>query len=570
MRPKLPFSAPSRPSLHPLALVLLFTIFLLAVHNHRLWQEIGQVWIGRSLHDLLFLGSLGLFFLVLLSLPLQLVAFPRLLKPVLAGLVLIAAGISYFMDGYGVLVEKTMIVNIVETDMREAGDLLSWPLAWHMLLTGVLPAALILSVRLTRQGWKREALLRAGALAGSLAAVGLIAIFFFQDYASLVRNNRQIRHMINPVTALYSATAYALGTDRHAPAGPPAPIARLVSLGDGWQAPDRKPLLFVFVLGETARAANFSLNGYARMTNPELANLPVVSFTEVASCSTSTAESVPCIFSPLGRPDYSPARAKASENLLDLVQKAGLDVVWLENNSGCKGVCARVPTETLAIRQEADNAYCDAEGCMDMLLVERLRGIAASLERDTVVVLHQMGSHGPAYFRRYTEAFRRFTPTCDTSQFQDCETKAITNSYDNSILYTDHVLAEAIRVLNNVSDRIDTALLYVSDHGESLGEGGTFLHGLPYAIAPEVQKHVPMIWWNSGGFQQRTRLAQGCLAASRDRPLSHDTIFHTVLGLLDIETDAYKRPLDALAECRLPDTFIAQQAGIAPQAGTPR
>lgn len=563
MHPKLPLKLPKLPrlSLHPLTLVLVFAVFLLAVHNHRLWQEIAQVWSGRAPHDLLFLGSLGVFFLVLLALPLQLIAFPRLLKPALAGLVLLAAGISHFMDSYGVLVEKTMITNIVETDMREAGDLLSWPLAWHMLLTGVLPAAFILSVKLTRHGWKREALLRAGALAGSLAAVGLIAVFFFQDYASLARNNRQIRHMVNPVTALYAATAHALGTDSKAPAGPPAPIAQLVSLGDGWKRSDRRPLLFVFVLGETARAANFSLNGYGRVTNPELATLPVVSFTEVDSCGTSTAESVPCIFSPLDRSDYSPGKAKASENLLDLVQKAGLDVVWLENNSGCKGVCARVPTETLAARDEADKAFCDAEGCMDGLLVERLRGIAAGLTRDTVVVLHQMGSHGPAYYRRYTEEFRRFTPTCETTQFQDCAPAAIANSYDNSILYTDHVLAGAIRALDAVSDRTDTALLYVSDHGESLGEGGTFLHGLPYAIAPRVQKHVPMIYWNSGGFQNRTRLAPDCLAASRDRPLSHDNIFHSVLGLLDIETDAYRPVLDAFAGCRLPETFVAQQAG---------
>ena len=563
MPPKLPLKLPTLPrlSLHPLTLVLLFAVFLLAVHNHRLWQEILQVWSGRTPHDLLFLGSLGVFFLVLLALPLQLVAFPRALKPALAALAVIAAATSFFMDSYGVLVEKTMIANIVETDMREAGDLLSWPLAWHMLLTGILPAGFILSVTLTRHGWKREALLRIGALTGSVAAVGLIAVFFFQDYASLARNNRQIRHMVNPVTALYSVTVYALGTDSRAPAGPPAPIARLVSRGDGWKTPDRKPLLFVFVLGETARAANFSLNGYARLTNPELATLPVVSFTEVSSCGTSTAESVPCIFSPLGRSDYSPGKAKASENLLDLVQKAGLDTVWLENNSGCKGVCARVPTETLAIRDAADEPFCDSEGCMDMLLVERLRRVAATMERDTVVVLHQMGSHGPAYYRRYTEAFRRFTPTCDTSQFQECETKAITNSYDNSILYTDHVLAEAIRVLDAASEQADTALLYVSDHGESLGEGGAFLHGLPYAIAPEVQKHVPMIWWNSGGFQRRARLVQGCLARDRDRPLSHDNIFHTMLGLLDIETDAYKPVLDAFADCRLPDTFIAQQAG---------
>jgi len=534
----------ARPSftLHPLALVAGFAAFVVAAHNDRLWREVFDVWPGRAPGDWAFFASIAILIFATVAVPLQLAAFPRLLKPVLAFLALLAALISHFADNYGVMVDKTMIANIVGTDMHEAGDLLAWPLARHFVLTGLLPAALIAWVPLRQNAWKREAALRTGALVASFAALALIAGLFYQDYASLLRNNRQLRHMVNPVTAIYSSVAYAAAADPIS--GPPVPVgADAARQAD----PGRKPMFFVLVVGETARAADFGLTGYSRETTPELAKLPVAAHT-ATSCGTSTAESVPCIFSAFGRAGFSVARARASENLLDLLIHAGFKVRWLENNAGCKGVCDRVETENLS--SSDDPEFCSGGECLDGILVGRLEELVAEARDNTVVVLHQMGSHGPAYFRRYPAAFRKFEPTCDTAQIQTCARAEIVNSYDNSILYTDHVLAAAIGTLERAGDRFETSLVYTSDHGESLGERGTYLHGLPYAIAPDVQTHVPLVAWVSTSLGESIALDFACLRAAPGVELSHDNVFHIVIGLLGIATEVYRPASDPFAHCR--------------------
>ena len=167
-----------------------------------------------------------------------------------------------------------------------------------------------------------------------------------------------------------------------------------------------------------------------------------------------------------------------------------------------------------------------------------------------MLVLHTLGNHGPAYFRRYPEAFRRFTPTCDDEDLSKCSREQIANSYDNALLYTDHVLARGIDLLEALAPRYDTALLYVSDHGESLGENGLYLHGLPYSIAPQEQTRVPMVMWLSPGFAARTALDAACLRTAAQRPATHDNLFHTVLGLLDVRTTIRDDTLDLTAACR--------------------
>jgi lipid A ethanolaminephosphotransferase len=101
-----------------------------------------------------------------------------------------------------------------------------------------------------------------------------------------------------------------------------------------------------------------------------------------------------------------------------------------------------------------------------------------------------------------------------------------------------------------MADRVDSAILYVSDHGESLGEKGLFLHAVPYALAPRVQTHVPMVFWSTAGFNERMQLDRQCLFEQRNRPLSHDNYLHTVLGLLDVSTSVRKPELDFVQRCR--------------------
>lgn len=547
------------PAVHPLLLALAVSCLFVLFYNGQLWSAVLGWWPGRSFHDLAFLGSVGLFLAIAFNLVLQPFAFPRVLKPVLVLLILAAAGVSYFASTYGSMMDRSMIANIIETDTREVGDLMNLRFLLHMALFGVLPALLVIAVPLRLSGFRREALYRGSAVLGSAALVGLVAVFFFQDYAVLVRGHREVRFMINPSAAVYASVRYATAV----PEGLTSKFERIAAHVDRRPLPvstGAKKTVFVFVVGETARADHFSLNGYARDTNPELEKRGVVSFGEVRSCGTSTAESVPCMFSDLERSQYSVAKAASRENLLDLLVRADVDVLWLENNSSCKGVCARVPMKTTW--ELNDTQYCDDGECLDDLLVRQLKeAIAADTGRDLAVVMHQIGSHGPSYYKRYTKDYRRFAPTCDTNQLQSCSEEEIVNTYDDTILYTDHFLAETIDVLSQASDRFNTVLLYVSDHGESLGENGMYLHGMPYMFAPDGQKHVPMVFWASPGYRAATALDMACVREEAGKEYSHDNLFHSVLGAFGINTDVYRAELDLLAPCR-PGAAVAHVAGL--------
>jgi lipid A ethanolaminephosphotransferase len=321
-------------------------------------------------------------------------------------------------------------------------------------------------------------------------------------------------------------------------------------LGATWQKSAKPPLL-ILVVGETARAANFSLNGYARETNPELAKENITSFLDVHSCGTSTAASVPCMFSHLGREAYD-KRDADYETLLDVLKHAGLSVLWRDNNAGCKGTCTHVDSEDLSHAQDPE--FCTGQECFDEVMLHQLDERVAAMSKGgpvkgMVIVLHQKGSHGPAYYLRSPKAFKKFMPECESNALQSCSREQVINAYDNTILYTDHFLAQTIDWLKGRSEQFDTAMMYVSDHGESLGENNTYLHGLPYMIAPDVQKHVPMVVWMSPQMEQRSGITTTCLQGQRKAELSHDHLFHSVLGLLDVKTGIYRADRDLFKAC---------------------
>ena len=162
-----------------------------------------------------------------------------------------------------------------------------------------------------------------------------------------------------------------------------------------------------------------------------------------------------------------------------------------------------------------------------------------------------MGSHGPAYYKRSPPAYKRFQPECTSNVLQDCTQAELVNAYDNSIAYTDHFLAATIGWLKQ-QPRPTRRCSTSADHGESLGENNLYLHGLPYALAPDVQKRVAWISWLSPGFQRRSGVATDCLAGRAGEAISHDHFFHSVLGLLDVQTAVYRRGLDAYAPCQSP------------------
>jgi lipid A ethanolaminephosphotransferase len=371
-----------------------------------------------------------------------------------------------------------------------------------------------------------------------------------------MRNHKHVRYLFNPLNVLYGGGKLAADLVPRARQDL-RPIGLDARLGPSHAATPHTPLV-VLVVGATARAANFSLGAYGRKTNPQLEQLRAAGnltyFTEVRSCGTNTQASVPCMFSHLGKQAYEAGR-QPYENLLDVLHRAGLAVLWLDNQSGCKGLCARV--DQVITRTLEDPALCSGGECFDEIMLKDLDQRIAALDparraRGVVVVMHQMGSHGPAYYRRSPAAFKKFMPECASNVLQDCPREQLVNAYDNTILYTDHLLASTVSWLEREGkDKpVDTALVYVSDHGESLGENNLYLHGLPYALAPQFQVHVPMLTWLSTGMQKRTGVRQDCLQKNAAQPLTHDNLFHSMLGLLDVNTALYQPGLDLFSACR--------------------
>ncbi|ERS91083.1 phosphoethanolamine transferase [Halomonas sp. PBN3] len=533
------------PALSPQGLTLLACLSFTLFYNRRFWSAVIEAEPPTGLGDWGLLAAYGV-----VVTGLHLVVFLPFVnrttaKPLLTALVLVAAAVSYFTGHYGTYFDTHMIDNVLQTDTREAGELLTPGLALYLLLFGLLPLSLVWGWPLRRRSWQRG--LGAGAVwwLGSVVVLAGALLLSFQSLSSLMRNHHELRYLVTPGNAIVS-------TGQVMAAPPPLPEERLPIGEDARRLPraDGTPRLLVLVVGETVRAANWGLSGYARQTTPRLAERDVVNFPDVASCGTSTAVSLPCLFSPQGRDDYDERFTRSHESLLDVVQRAGYRVVWIDNQSGCKGICDGV--ERVSPSPDAHPELCGEEGCLDGVLIEALKGQVASISGDTVIVLHMLGNHGPSYFQRYPEDFRAFTPTCDTADLAQCEREAIVNSYDNAILYTDSVLDGIIGVLEE-SQSLTTAMLYVSDHGESLGEKGIYLHGLPYAIAPREQTRVPMVWWASDDFLGSQRLTSDCLTAQRDASLSHAHLFHSLLGLLGVESEVRKDALDLTANCRAPE-----------------
>lgn len=466
-------------------------------------------------------------------------------KPLLYILLLASASAVYFMERYHVYLNSSMMRNILATDVHEASDLLTWTLAPNLLLYAGLPMWFVHRCRLRYDSLGKAILRRSAAILLAVITTIGSGLLIYQDLSSLMRNNRELRFLITPANFIYSLSFVAYEATQ-SQAGPRREIGQDAQLGSTLAA-QQKPVLVVFVLGETVRAANWGLSGYARQTTPRLAEAGVINFSSVSSCGSDTEVSVPCLFSLQGRRHYDAREIRNSQSLLDVIARSGIKVTWLDNQSGCKGVCDGVG-ETRPNTTDFPN-LCEGERCFDEVLPRTLEKILTEKPENQFIVMHTMGNHGPAYYKRYPEAFKHFTPACENGDLAQCQREHIINAYDNAIVYTDHVLAEMLQLLKTQKTH-DVALIYVSDHGESLGENGLFLHGLPYAIAPQEQTKVPLVMWLGESFAQRLSLDQGCLGERAKQPAAHDNLFHTVLGLLDIKTSIYEPPMDLSASCR--------------------
>ena len=551
-RPSRALQLLNRP-ISPFGAALLAALWIAGIGNLALWRAMADLPEVANARGLAFGIGFGVAIAAIHVALFSLLAWRWTLKPVITLFLLAAAGGAYFMLSYGVVIDRSMMVNVLLTDGREARELLSLRMLGALLVLGVLPAALLWRARIAWTTPLRQLRQNAIVFAAACAVLASAGGLFFQDLSATMRNHTQLRYLINPLNSFYAlaivgrqpvqrsgVAVLPLGEDAHLPA----------------LATGAKPPLMVMVVGETARADHIGLNGYARDTTPRLGSEPgVASLRNVWSCGTNTAASVPCMFSNLGREAFE-NRPANTEGLADVLQRAGYAVLWLDNQAGgCKGVCDRVPKVDYRALQAAAPELCQGDECFDEVMLrgldERIARLPAERRaRGVVVFMHQMGSHGPAYYQRTPAAFKKFLPECTTNALQQCQREEVVNAYDNTIAYTDHFLASTIDWLKTREAQWAPALVYVSDHGESLGENNLYLHGLPYRFAPDVQKHVPWISWFSPQFERQSGVATACLKAKADERLSHDDYFHSALGLLNVQTRVYEAARDIGASCR--------------------
>ena len=524
-------------------LILFVALYFGLVLNFGFWQFVAahfeiSGWTGYA-----FWLSLPFFLVVPLYIIFSLLIIPYLAKPLLIILLALSSITNYAMFELGIFIDAEMFRNIIETNTREALDLVNLTSILWFVITGLLPIILLLNTKIIYNSFKTELLRR---LKYSLLALLIFLCFLpvsYKEYVSFGRNNREVRKLINTVNYIYAVGKHykhQTASARHFIILDDKP-----TISQNTKTDSQKVL--ILVVGETARAQNFSLYGYDRETNPLLSKQDIISFVETSSCGTATAISLPCMFSVLNRKDFDVDDAKYMQNLMDLIKISGYNALWLENDDGCKNVCHRITLEDMVATQNPK--HCEKDFCRDEVLLEGLEERIAKLKGNTVIVLHTMGSHGPTYYKRYTDDFKKFQPTCDTSDLQKCSKEEIVNTYDNTILYTDFIISSVIDILKKFP-QYETGLIYMSDHGESLGENNLYLHGLPYAIAPDEQTKVPFLVWLSPQLKQAAKLDTVCLKKdARLGSYSHDNLFHSILGLLDIQTKVYNPKLDVFQNC---------------------
>ncbi|MCU4675339.1 phosphoethanolamine--lipid A transferase [Catenovulum sp. 2E275] len=520
------------------ALLIFISIYTSLIFNSLFITKVFYSTTLTSVQSILFLISVPLLlFLICLILYswLSLIIFVRL---TLVISVLISAVLLYASNNYGVIFDKSMLTNIVETNTGEALSYLNFHLVIFVLLLTVLPLSLLFNYQSNESLFcKIKSFIKINLIAG--LGIVLIALPLYQTYAAVGRNNKEVIQYIVPFSFYVTGFKYIRDTYFL----PPLPFKLL----------DKSPRLTkhqirtvtVMVVGETARTQNFSLGNYEKSTNQYTQAEQVKFFTQVQSCGTATAISVPCMFSRLDRKEYTSRLAESQENVIDIIHRAGTKVLWLDNNSSCKGVCKRVDSINI---QAKNTPFCKGHHCFDEALLAPLsQALDAENQFNQFIILHLIGSHGPTYYQRYPKRFNVFTPDCARSDIQNCSPTQLINTYDNTLLYTDYVLAQIIKLLKqNLADQV--SLLYISDHGESLGENGLYLHGFPYQLAPQEQTHIPMLYWSN----QLTKPAYTqCLNHFLDQPLTHDNIYDILLGLTNTQSKTYQAQRDIFNVCRM-------------------
>lgn len=513
---------------------LLYTLF----YNYTFFKHVTQVFEFSGI-NIIYTLSLGINLFLFIFFLFSIFASKYTTKPLLIFTVVVSAFSAYFMNTYNAIIDDTMYQNILQTNFNESLDLFSFKLILYIVFLAIIPSIFIYKYEINYQSFTFELKKRIKVLLITLLLMATIILSFSAFYTSFLRGHKDLKYYANPTFWLYSVTRY-YRKNYFAQEIIVKPLGTDAAIHEEDEEDEKKELI-IMVVGEATRADHFSLNGYERKTNPLLEQEDILNFSKMRSCGTTTAVSVPCMFSIYPKDDYSYKKGVSTENLLDVLSHTDyISILWRDNNSDSKGVALRVPYEDY--KNPETNTICDIECRDEGMLVGLDKYIEKQKDKDIFIVLHQMGNHGPSYYKRYPQKFEQFTPVCKTNQLEECSVEELRNAYDNGILHTDSFLTDVINFLKPYSKDYETAMIYMSDHGESLGENNLYLHGIPYFMAPDSQTHVASVMWFGDDIKKEFDMKK--LQKIKDTELSQDNLFHSILGLFEVETEIYDKNLD--------------------------
>lgn len=508
-------------------LIYIISLFFILFHNNIFFKNVINVY--NNISNIPFIISLAIVLFSLIVILNTFVSSRFTTKPILIITLLISSLCVYFMNTYNVIIDDSMIQNVIQTNFKESIELFNIKQLIYLFFLGIIPSIFVYKTKIYYKSFYKEFFLKFKVISFFILVIIITILAFSKYYTSFFREHKPLRYYTNPTYWIYSIGKYTNKTFS-------SELKFKTIADDAIIKENSKRKLIILVVGEAARADHFSLNNYDKKTNPLLEKEQIVNFSNMISCGTSTAVSVPCMFSKYTQNEYSYKKGISTENILDVLYKTKkVDILWKDNNSDSKGVALRVPYKSIK-----NDKSCQEE-CHDEIMLENLDTyIKSSKKQNILIVLHQMGNHGPSYYLRYPKEFEKFKPVCKTNQLEQCSKEEIKNAYDNAILYTDYFLSKTINFLKPYSKEFDTGMIYLSDHGQSLGENGIYLHGMPYFIAPENQKHIASLMW----FDKSQSINQEKLINKKDDAFSQDNLFHSLLGLFNVQTSIYEKQKD--------------------------
>ena len=486
---------------------ILVSVFNLACYQYPFFKFVFAQTDSGSLNGVLLIISLVIASLLLNALVFYIGLY--LLRTVgrwlLALLFTISAVAVYFINTYGVIIDRSMIGNVFNTNYEESSSFFSFGLLIYIVLLGLLPSLLLFKINVTRPTFKRFII----QVVVSLFLLGTIAFINSPNWLWIDKNSKTLGGLVMPWSFVVNTSRYYNHINKK--------NKKQLLLPDATIKNEEKSVV-VLVIGESARSTNFSLYGYQENTNPLLSQIKNLNYFKTESCATYTTAGLKCIL------EYKNT-SKLYEILPNYLYRNDVEVIWKTTNWGEPTVSIKDFEDKNALRADCQGSNCEYD---EILLNGLMAQIEASKKNKILVVLHTSTSHGPTYYKKYPSEFERFTPVCKSVELADCTQKELINAYDNTILYTDYILATLINQLKELKE-YNSSMIYISDHGESLGESNLYMHGIPASLAPQEQLDIPFIVWTSEDSRE----------IKQNQEHSQHNIFHSVLDFLAIGSPVY-------------------------------